>query len=301
MTTATGYRVRKEYREEIAARQRARTEFTGVKSNDGSDAARYGYRPNYGKVGRPRPLLQTLFPLASLALAFVMVWAVSDRLAAIGDATSPFTSQDLLELAEGYQASLDTPTTAPASPTVSVATPASNNTALDTAPDLIAAPVIAAPDTIATPEPTSIEARGQAALATISYPWQELLPEWKIEFMPESMGLYGLTLVKDKRIEIYVRPFQQTELLAHVIAHELGHAVDVTMNNSRDRRRWEDSRGIDSEPWWPGSGATDFSTGAGDFAEAFAAWQVGDQSFRSTLANPPTPAQEALLAELSVG
>jgi hypothetical protein len=96
-----------------------------------------------------------------------------------------------------------------------------------------------------------------------------------------------------------VRESQSTELLAHVIAHELGHAVDVTLNDGPDRRRWEDARGLDSAPWWPGNGATDFSTGAGDFAESFAAWQVGDASFRSKLGGSPTTEQIALLAELS--
>ncbi|MGB5755696.1 MAG: hypothetical protein WBM50_02175, partial [Acidimicrobiales bacterium] len=149
--------------------------------------------------------------------------------------------------------------------------------------------------------PTDPTSRGEAALATISYPWRELLPGWTIAFLPERDGLYGLTLVPEQRIEIYVRRTQSTVLLAHVIAHELGHAVDVTLNDGQDRRRWEASRGIESDPWWPGNGATDFSTGAGDFAESFAAWQIGGESFRSKLADPPSPDQINLLAQLSAG
>lgn len=145
------------------------------------------------------------------------------------------------------------------------------------------------------------QSRGDAALESISYPWQQLLPGWTIEFLPEKSGLYGLTLVPEKRIEVYVRDSQPEALLAHVIAHELGHAIDVTLNDGPDRRAWEEARGTGSSPWWPGNGTTDFSTGAGDFAESFAAWQVGSGSFRSTLADPPTDAQIELLARLAAG
>lgn len=163
----------------------------------------------------------------------------------------------------------------------------------------VAAPVTF--DQAATAGLTESERRGRAALTLIDYRWQELLPEWSIDFLDAKEGLYGLTLVPEKRIEIYVRPEQSETLLAHVIAHELGHAVDVTFNDGGERRRWEEARDLDGAPWWPGSGATDFSTGAGDFAEAFAAWQVGDESFRSTLADPPTAEHLALIAELARG
>ncbi len=142
---------------------------------------------------------------------------------------------------------------------------------------------------------------GQAALGLISYPWTERLPGWEITFHPPKDGLYGLTLVSEKRIEIYLREGESQLLFAHVIAHEIGHAVDVTHNDGPDRRVWSDAREIESAPWWPGDGATDFSTGAGDFAEAFAAWQVGSEHFRSKIADPPTSAQIEILQVLSAG
>ncbi len=140
---------------------------------------------------------------------------------------------------------------------------------------------------------------GREALAGISYPWQELLDGWTIEFQTSTDGLFGLTLVPERRIEIYVRPDQSPAMVRHVIAHELGHAVDVTLNDGPDRRRWEEARGLGSAPWWPDSGAADFRTGAGDFAESFAAWQVGPSGFRSELAPPPNGSQIELLAELA--
>ncbi len=318
MTIANGYRVRKEYREGIAERQRARAELSqGPQSRSGRGHGAH-YHPDYGKIGQPRPLAQTFWLFASIIISAIVLWLMTDTLGAAGAARqSSFTSQDLIEMAAAGTTAT-TSTTSPAAPAVSVSVPnmpqasgavgSTSGGPAGSTPELIAAPRLAVPGAAgsetAIPEQALLndpESRGQAALALISYPWQELLPEWTIEFLPETRGLYGLTLVSDKHIEVYVRDNQDLGLLAHVIAHELGHAVDVTMNNGSDRRRWEDSRGIDSEPWWPGNGDTDFSTGAGDFAEAFAAWQVGDHSFRSTLGNPPTIEQEALLAELSVG
>ena len=113
--------------------------------------------------------------------------------------------------------------------------------------------------------------------------------------------MLGLTYVESKTIEVYVRDDQSAALLAHVIAHEMGHAVDVALNDGADRERWQQVRGIESAQWWPGNGTTDFSTGAGDFAESFAAWQVGGGNFRSQLASEPDAGQLALLSELSAG
>jgi hypothetical protein len=143
------------------------------------------------------------------------------------------------------------------------------------------------------------EYRGQAALQRIAYRWQSQLPGWTIIFSSGRDGTLGYTYVDRKTIEIFVRSSQSDALLAHVIAHELGHAIDVTMHNGDDRRRWQDGRGIGASAWWPGEGVSDFSTGAGDFAESFAAWQLGPADFRSNLAGPPNPAQVDLLEELT--
>ncbi len=143
--------------------------------------------------------------------------------------------------------------------------------------------------------------RGEAALAEFTYDWATGLPGWEISFHPGRAGVLGYTFVQERRIEVYVRDEMSDGLLAHVIAHEIGHAIDVTHNSGDDRRRWQELRGIGDEPWWPGNGATDFSTGAGDFAESFAAWQVGDDSFRSKLADPPSESDNRLMEELSTG
>lgn len=145
-----------------------------------------------------------------------------------------------------------------------------------------------------------IEQRGAAALAEIAYPWQERLPGWEIQFIAAEEGAYGYTLTRENRIDIYVRADQSHELLAHVVAHEIGHAVDVTLNDGGDRARWQDLRGIHAAPWWPDNRAADFATGAGDFAESFAAWQIGADAFRSELGDPPNLEERTLLAELAL-
>ncbi|MPY93134.1 MAG: hypothetical protein GEV08_08720 [Acidimicrobiia bacterium] len=147
--------------------------------------------------------------------------------------------------------------------------------------------------------PTTPEARGEAALARISYPWRSLLAGWTVQFFDGRTGLLGGTWTYEKRIEIYVRPEHTDEEVAFTVAHELGHAVDVTLLTDAERGHWRAARGVPAAvPWWVESGATDFSSCSGDWAEAFAVWQVGGWS-HSRVAGQPTPEQLALLADLA--
>ncbi len=167
-----------------------------------------------------------------------------------------------------------------------------------TVPSSTAPPTTVPPTTAPATTP---EARGRQALSRIRYDWVARLPDWSITFAPGRSGVMGYTYVDEKRIEVFVRDEMSDALLAHVVAHELGHAVDVSFNGGDDRAAWAAARGIETVQWWPGSGVTDFSTGAGDFAEAFAVWQVGAANFRSRAAGVPTPDQLALVASLANG
>jgi hypothetical protein len=171
------------------------------------------------------------------------------------------------------------------------------------------APATLAPATVpdsSAPGPTADEdlsvvgdPRGAETMALIAYPWRRTLPGWSIAFLSARAGLRGLTRVDERRIEIYRRDGDSASSLARVVAHELGHAVDVELNSPSDRERWRTVRGVaPSVSWWPGNAVSDFDTLAGDFAEAFATMLTGSVSM-SRVAPPPGPAELAVLAELA--
>jgi hypothetical protein len=142
----------------------------------------------------------------------------------------------------------------------------------------------------------TVEARINTAMALVSYPWRQL--GYRILFESAQPGMQGRTSPRRLgTIEIYVRPDVSAGDLAHVIAHEIGHAVDLVYGDDQRRSLWLQLRGVGSQPWFPCNMCDDFSTPAGDFAETFAYWQLHDYS-RSRLAPLPTPAQLSQLAQL---
>lgn len=138
-----------------------------------------------------------------------------------------------------------------------------------------------------------------SAAAKITYPWQETLQGWTVQFVPGEGKVAGFTWSAEQHIEIFVRPGDDVDSLARVFAHELGHAVDVTLNSGDDRRAWLEQREVADEAWWPQPGRADFRSGAGDFAEAFAYWQLRDTVVRSEIAGTPSEGDLALLVQLS--
>jgi predicted Zn-dependent protease len=94
-----------------------------------------------------------------------------------------------------------------------------------------------------------------------------------------------------------VRPSDTPRSLAGILAHELGHAIDVSHFDTDDRERWLEARGVEGAQWWPDAYASDFETGAGDFAEAFAYWALRDVN-SSKLAGTPNSAQLETMADL---
>ena len=132
--------------------------------------------------------------------------------------------------------------------------------------------------------------REQAALALIHFPWQQL--KFQIVFMPPRPNLRAMTFPAERRIEVYERPHDDVQLVAYDIAHELGHAIDVTYNTEQTRSEWLKLRGIDrSTPWFGCSGCSDFATPAGDFAETFALILFGPKDFRGRIARAPDAKQ----------
>ena len=145
----------------------------------------------------------------------------------------------------------------------------------------------------------AIEASSRA-LGLLRFDWRAILPGWQIRFLPGRSGIRGATFPDRRLIEIYVRSGDAPDELAHVVAHELGHAVDVSRLDDADRQVWKATRGVPAGvAWFPsGSGVPDYSTPAGDWAESFAHWQVGSGWF-SKVGPPPDAAQIAVLVRLA--
>lgn len=167
---------------------------------------------------------------------------------------------------------------------------------------------ISAPTTQATQPPassvrivvnnTNAGARGQAALDKISYPWEETLDGWTISFNGPRSDISGWIDFGKRTIYLYVRTSHSDTQLAHVMAHEIGHAVDFLKVSPSEKSLWLEQRGISPQSWYPSAGGNDFNSPAGDFAEAFAVWQVGG-AYQATIASSPTQADFDLLAEIT--
>ena len=142
------------------------------------------------------------------------------------------------------------------------------------------------------------DATGSAALATIPFDWERLLPGWTIEFAGHHDDLLGGTSWQERRITIWIRPEQSLGQVRHVIAHEIGHALDVTYFDHALRTRWTAQRSFDpDEDWWPESGENDYASPAGDLAETIATWVNGTDHWAGT-GGEPTEADIALVREL---
>lgn len=145
-----------------------------------------------------------------------------------------------------------------------------------------------------TARPSEAVRRGQAALASLDWPWQELF--FDVEFAPYRGRFLGLTDAGTRTITVFVRRGQPEGDLRTTIAHELGHALDAVTGTPEMRDAYLRLRGVDpATPWYPCDRCDDLRSPAGDFAETFARWLVGPAYARRTLAPPPDAEQlEAL-------
>ena len=136
--------------------------------------------------------------------------------------------------------------------------------------------------------------RNDEALALISFAWQQL--HYNIVFLAPRHGVRAMIFPSDHRIEVYARPSDDSRRLAYDIAHELGHAIDMTFNTAETRRQWIEARGINPDtPWFGCNGCSDFNTPAGDFAETFAFLLLGPGNFSGKIASAPTAEQVPVL------
>ena len=187
-----------------------------------------------------------------------------------------------------------TASTTSTTPTTSTTSSTSTTSTASTTSTTSAASSTSATSTAIEGSPEQI---GAAAEALLPFDWQQTLPGWEVKYLGPNAGFRGLTYPYDQTIEMFVRPTDTPESLAGILAHELGHAIDVTHLHNGDREDWQDARQINGAPWWPDAYASDFQSGAGDFAEAFAYWALKDPS-SSQIAGTPTPAQLAVLEQI---
>jgi hypothetical protein len=109
------------------------------------------------------------------------------------------------------------------------------------------------------------------AMALISLDWKHLYAGWTIRFRPARKGFLAVTLVQQKRVDVYVRKDRTSVGIAHDVAHELGHVTDVSFLDETNRLRFLEIRGLPAQtPWWTCNSCGDMQVGAGDFAESFA-------------------------------
>lgn len=133
---------------------------------------------------------------------------------------------------------------------------------------------------------THPEQVGAAALELIDYPWRDL--GWEVRFLPGRAGFLGLAIGEERRIEIFVRPEHTVTDVAHTVAHELGHAVDMTWGTDYRRAEYRRMRGFSQRGKWFGCDeCSDYATPAGDYAEVFEYWLLGGGDYRSQLGSAP--------------
>lgn len=143
--------------------------------------------------------------------------------------------------------------------------------------------------------------RGEEALRRIDFPWRDL--GFEVVFLEARSGYKGLTHEGSKRVEVFVRESMPVEEIAHIAAHELGHAYDLARLDDAGRQHFKALRGYAGRPDWHTCNAcTDFDTPAGDLAEAFAYVHLdGETEWKSTVAPPPRDDQFGALARFFGG
>jgi hypothetical protein len=123
---------------------------------------------------------------------------------------------------------------------------------------------------------------------------------WIITFSPNGNDYLGMTYRPEKKITVWIDPKYSLAQIVHILVHELAHVFDFLYLTPELRAEWLVARQLPpSTPWYPPcNGCSDYSFGAGDFAESVS-WtlQSPEVRFYGKLGPPPNEKQRALIKE----
>jgi hypothetical protein len=176
------------------------------------------------------------------------VLSISLFVAVLSGSYQALSSQVEPELSLAAYDETTTTTAAPAVPTTTSTTapppPPTTTTAAPTTTTAPPPPPVVQP--VAVAAPSNPQAKGEAALARLDYPWQSL--GFSVRFEGPNPGLLGKADCGAKAITVYVRPTDDVTRVAFVTAFELGHAVDCGTMTDAKRAEWAAIRGF--APGW---------------------------------------------------
>jgi hypothetical protein len=148
----------------------------------------------------------------------------------------------------------------------------------------------------AAPQPVRLSARDAAAARGVVAGAERLISitpaqlGYTLRVAGPLQGIRGRTDNATRTITLYVAPTDAPHVVAHDLGHEIGHAFDATRLTAAQRAAYLRARGVPNAPWLPGRRASDYGSGAGDFAEVFALCHAASPVYRSRLAAyPPDP------------
>jgi len=150
-----------------------------------------------------------------------------------------------------------------------------------------------APRPTATPAPQRLSPADAAAARSVVARARALVAVtpaqlgYRLRVAGPVAGLRGRTDTAARTITLYVAPGDAPSAVAHDLGHELGHAFDATRLTDADRAVYLRARGVPGATWFPGGRASDYRSGAGDFAEVFALCHAASTVYRSRLAARP--------------
>ena len=149
-------------------------------------------------------------------------------------------------------------------------------------------PAPARPTALSAPEAAAARAVVTRARTLVSVSPEQL--GYRLRVAGPVPGVRGRTDTAARTITLFVSPKEAPHRVAHDLGHEIGHAFDATRLSGAERAAYLRARGAPAAAWWPGREASDYRSGAGDFAEVFALCHAASPDYRSRLgARPQDP------------